>query len=175
MRIFSEKKFREVEPDFDDGGWVKECDGKPVVNGGVVGTPFVVFDKYLEDWTIEKEENVMFKKEDLKTGMLIERRNGKKALVLKDTDKGDLLNFKDSWDNLNSYNEDLTSKTYKKADIMKVHTTSNNLFFAPNYWHRFDKIVWQRTETKEMTVSELAAEAEQKHGCKIKVIYEVQK
>ena len=67
-----------------------------------------------------------FTKSDLKTGMGVVLRNGDKGHVLLGTDDGDVMRFlrKDSWDTLDSANEDLTWKGSSKFDIVEVYSTT---------------------------------------------------
>ena len=67
-----------------------------------------------------------FTKSDLKTGMGVVLRNGDKAHVLLDTLGGDVLRFleKDTWDTLESANEDLTWKGMDNFDIVEVYSTT---------------------------------------------------
>ena len=71
------------------------------------------------------KEKQSFTKSDLKTGMGVVLRNGDKAHVLLGTDYGDVMRFleKDTWDTLDSANEDLTWKGMDNFDIVEVYST----------------------------------------------------
>ena len=72
------------------------------------------------------KEKQSFTKSDLKTGMGVVLRNGDKAHVLLGTDDGDVMRFleKDTWDTLESANEDLTWKGMDNFDIVEVYSTT---------------------------------------------------
>ena len=119
------------------------------------------------------------KKKDLKVGYLVELRNGKRYLVMpvNGDDGVDLeLVTKDSVRPLDWYDDNLVctrtsfSCTYtkKEMDIMKVY----GLVDWPLYALRPDtndrKLLWERKETKKMTVAEI----ENILGYKIEVVSE---
>jgi len=60
------------------------------------------------------------KKSDLKSGMIVETRDGKRYLFT----SGVLLDF-DGYIMLINYNEDLKSKYYEAQDIVKVYKGNN--------------------------------------------------
>lgn len=86
-----------------------------------------------------------FCKSDLKTGMLIEKRNGAKMLVLKDTEQGDILISEAHWSDLSSdYNNDLTSRIDSKFDIVKVYSLTLQCKAMPKNWDEYDEIIFER-------------------------------
>ena len=105
------------------------------------------------------------KKEDLKSGMIVETRSGKLGMVLLDTAEGDIIgggtNITDNermWMPLNSLSDDLTYTTYpgrNDADIVKVYKPTLN-----NRYGSFDVdktlLVWERKETIELSFEEIA-------------------
>ena len=170
MRIFSLEKYKR-NGGFCYDGWAKYCDGQPVENGSIVGTPYEVPGENLEKWTIEKEENVMFKKEDILAGMVVELKDEGLCMVTYNSQNKLSLSGENMWFDFDGFNNQLKRNG---TEIKKIYGRTDNKY-AHKVSTKDRELLWQRTETKEMTVSELAAEAEQKHGCKIKVIYEVQK
>lgn len=108
------------------------------------------------------------KKSELKSGMLVFTREGKRALVLKDAPYGDCLvgngnetNGNQTWLPLNSYNEDLmySQANQNIVDIIEVWGYSNNMLGA-NLTTRDRELLWKREEVKkevELTLEEIAA------------------
>jgi len=102
------------------------------------------------------------KKSDFKTGMWIELRNSKKAMVLLNTDRGDIFSGIDTWGNLESYSEDLIykgiggcddSKFIYENSIVKVYNPSSN-----EHTYNFDKeyynhnCIWERKGVKSKLI-----------------------
>lgn len=130
-----------------------------------------------QDWYTFEEVNDMFTMNDLDTGMLVELRNRKHYLVLKnccckDSAKLMLIGV-DSVDAKNEkcYNDNLTHKYIKNYDIMRVckpycYPELSNIEYE---FTREDHIMYDRSkidERKRMTVEEI----EQKLGYKIAVV-----
>ncbi len=89
---------------------------------------------------------------DLKSGMVVECRNGERYLVLRDK----LLDSA-HWKNINNYTTEM--KKYVKSthsdDIMKVYdtigvTNLHNIFYDENLI-----LIWERQEVEEMTLAEV--------------------
>ena len=80
------------------------------------------------------------KKSDLKTGMVVELRSKKKYLVINDN-----MSNLDGWDRISNYEDDLTSKTFNKLDIIKVYETTGKTFRSMFYDENL-KIIWEREE-----------------------------
>lgn len=121
-----------------------------------------------------KEENEMnkeFTKGDLKTGMIVETREGVKYVVLRNACTfGDLIvNGKDLyWNELSNYNDELIEHNdYNELDIVKVYKPKH-----PYAIHTFEEdkleLIWEREEYKEMTVAEIEKEL----GYKVKIVKE---
>lgn len=105
-----------------------------------------------------------FTKADLKDGMVVEYRNGKRRLVLNNRLVG-----KDGYYELNMYTEDMKDKECSERDIMRVFkiviiTTLNRIFHIENL-----ELIWERTETKRMTTEEMRQKLEELTGKKIEV------
>lgn len=105
-----------------------------------------------------------FTKADLKDGMVVEYSNGKRRLVLNDH-----LIGKDGYYELNKYMQDMKDKASSERDIMRVFkigiiTTLDRIFHIENL-----ELIWERKETKRMTVEEMKAKLEELAGEKIEV------
>lgn len=113
-------------------------------------------------------------KADLKTGYLVTTRNGKQYVVYLGAEtsyfSGDCIvdgNKEANWLKLDNYNEDLTFKSGKHHDIMKVEKQYHPYdLLTINYCEKDRKLLWEREEVKEMTMSEI----EKLVGCKVKII-----
>lgn len=116
-------------------------------------------------------ELVYFTKADLKDGMVVEYRKGKRRLVFNGTFTGidGYLELSDFNDDL-MYTADLTLCDSRDYDIVKVY----DIKFVGKIPDIFDihnlELIWERPEEeyKEMTVEEI----EKALGCKIKVVGE---
>ncbi len=112
-------------------------------------------------YTLVKKGGDM-RKSDLKTGMWVELRNGNSHIVLLDTpNEGDVLGG-NGWNRFSSYSRDLTNRSYKTLDIVKVFEVHPTDAFSGED----KKLIWEREETKEMTVAEIS----KKLGFDVKVV-----
>jgi hypothetical protein len=123
----------------------------------------------------KNEERKMLKK-DLKTGMVVELRNGDKYLVMlnPETEGRELISFESGWmplskwfDNLIFYNSD------NDWDIVKVYSFGDYIcrLFDDNYdTESLLMLIWERNEESiEMTIPEI----EKKLGIKnLKIVKE---
>ncbi len=105
-----------------------------------------------------------FSKSDLKDGMVVEYRNGKRRLVLNNYMIG-----KDGYYTLDHYKENMKDKEFSDNDIMRVFTISSvttldRIFHIENL-----NLIWERKETKKMTVEEMQNKLEELTGEKIEV------
>lgn len=100
-------------------------------------------------------------KSELMTGMIITNRKGEKYMVFKNiavapsSSSGDVLVDlnKRSWDDLESYNEDMTCVHDSKFDIMKVEKCKYTAdLLHPN---RDTITVWERKKKKTYTYAQL--------------------
>lgn len=112
------------------------------------------------------EENKMeFSKKDLKSGMVVELRNGSKRLII-ECDEGLICVEISNADFVSQYNKDLTHSVHKHLDIQKVFdypTISINYMIGKN-----KKPIWERKAPKEMTIKEIEKEL----GYPIKIVKE---
>lgn len=130
----------------------------------------VKFDKrdgsyLIQDYQLRKvEENKMeFSKKDLKSGMVVELRDGSRFLTVEINGRLDLIG-KDTWDSLSLYNENLTDAD-RDFDIVKVYET------YPRPFGRMLKggiLIWERKEPKEMTIDDIEKEL----GYPVKIVKE---
>ena len=109
-------------------------------------------------------------KSELKTGMLVELRNGELCMVFVNstsiytektysaTDVMVAINRKYEWHKMESFNEDLTHcDPYYKNDIVKVMRVQHPYCFPNPKMEGYDKteIIWERKEKKRYTYAEL--------------------
>jgi len=116
----------------------------------------------------EEIEKKPFGKQGLKTGMLVQFRNGDVFMVI-----NDILVSDGDWVSLGCFNEDLNSNSFNYFDIMKVSKVLNGYLLMPKNWNkeRLNKnLLWEREETKKMTISEMKKKLEEKLGHKIEII-----
>lgn len=104
------------------------------------------------------------KKSDLKTGMLVENRGGRRGLVLLGTEKGDIIaawgNKKgnETWNLLDSFDDDLNLITSFGSDannvfsIVKVYSQASNMFAADNSVH--DRILLFEKHVNKVKLNE---------------------
>ena len=91
-------------------------------------------------------------KSDLKTGMLVQTRDGDIGLVIK---KLDVIIFKSDYMNISDYEEDLLITPHSDADILKV---SDQLFgddLIVEYWDEGainSSLLWERKEEPKETI-----------------------
>ena len=109
-----------------------------------------------------------FTKADLKDGMVIETRGKERYLVL-----GNRAIRNSGYNSLNGYGDDLTECKYhyKLYDIVRVFKVSNDcvhklddLFHDENL-----ELIWERKETKRMTIEEMRQKLEELTGEKIEI------
>lgn len=102
-----------------------------------------------------------FTKADLKSGMVVQFRNGARCLVV---DQCFISNrFHIPFDNVN---DTLDGRYTTAKDIMRVYEP---IYFLSDLSEASTcKILWERDEAKEITMSEVEA----KFGCKVKIVKE---
>lgn len=83
-----------------------------------------------------------FTKSDLKNRMVIENRRGEKRLVIDDLLIGDLF-----YGELDSYNNNLTSRVNPEFDIMKVY---KEIFILYNVRYA-SELIWERKDDAPRT------------------------
>lgn len=108
-----------------------------------------------------------FTKADLKDGMVVEQRDGNMYLVLagKAVRKG-------RCNHIDGYTDDLKWEGYTGGDIVKVYRITpeslgciEDVFIKNNL-----ELIWERTETKKMTIEEMRQKLEELTGEEIEVM-----
>lgn len=86
-------------------------------------------------------------KSDLKTGMILELRNGEKAMVLIGTEHGDIFSG-ENWGSLNNtFRDDLSSVYSKPGDVIKIYQPITNMYYLNKLFNLIDtKLIWERKE-----------------------------
>lgn len=112
----------------------------------------------------EKEMHEEFTRDDLKDGMMCERRNGIRMLWLEGAMRGYNV-----WCSGTQY--DLTGETNRDNDIVKVgypdfdryHVISDALS------GNFKEVIWERKEEKEISSDEAFRVLKEHYGCDVKI------
>lgn len=115
-----------------------------------------------------------FTKADLKDGMVVEYRNGRKRIVVGDILYGQINHGKLDWYDENLLYSGEEAQVFNNLDIMKVYETKhcrgfNTLFADDNL-----RLIWEReereeVEVKRMTVEEMRQKLEELTGEKIEI------
>lgn len=107
-----------------------------------------------------------FTKADLKDGMVVEQRNGNMYLVL----AGEAVR-KGGCNHIDGYTDDLKWEGYTGGDIVKVYRITpeslgciGDVFIKSNL-----ELIWERTESKKMTIEEMRQKLEELTGEEIEV------
>ena len=106
----------------------------------------------------EEVKDKTMKKSDLKVGMVVERRNGVKMLVMETPSVGRFLSNNDIWCPLTDYTETLEYRNLSKSfDIVKVYKGAK-YGFGFNYLIDFaEDVIWEREKPKtELTLEQIA-------------------
>jgi len=90
-------------------------------------------------------------KQELKTGMILEFNNGDKAMVLLNTNNGDIFSG-DTWSTLDSFNDNLefkkdTNFTY----VIKIYQPKNNIDYLQkgiNTSFLSCNLIWEKSNYK---------------------------
>ena len=106
--------------------------------------------------------------DELKTGMIVETRDGDSYIVMRDfIDDGDILaglscnnKILGTWTSLSNYNQDMTHSGVPCLDIVGVYASYPYSVDTPT------RLLWERKEYKEVTMQEI----EEKFGCKVKIV-----
>lgn len=142
-----------------------------------IGTSYLYDSEYeVSENEYSKEENAMTKS-DLRTGMVVEDRDGYIGIVLKSTatvdgikwflnDDGEKISM---WEELDDeYNEDLTgTENFNSGDIVKIYQPHNFDDYTTMKAYSEEYLIWEREqEVKEITMKDI----EEKFGCKVKIV-----
>jgi hypothetical protein len=112
------------------------------------------------------------KKSDLKTGMWVEFRDGRKAMVLLGTNDGDIVSSTETWFPINSnLDENLNSKLpfSNSVNVVKVYQpTSNRGYFNEKVIEM--ELIWEREpQPIEMTLEEACKKLRDTMGKPVKI------
>lgn len=107
-----------------------------------------------------------FTKADLRDGMVVEQRDGNMYLVLAEE-----VVRKCGYNEMNCYTDDLKCKGYTEGDIVKVYRiTPESLRHIEDVFIKSNlELIWERTESKKMTVEEMKQKLEELTGEEIEV------
>lgn len=145
----------------------EEYKNKTCYSGGGGYQSYDYFEKYrynILEWSdyMDKE----FTKADLRDGMVVEQRNGNMYLVL-----AGVAVRKNGRNRIGGYDDDLKWEGYKGGDIVKVYRITpeslgciEDVFIKSNL-----ELIWERTESKKMTVEEMKQKLEELTGEEIEV------
>ena len=116
------------------------------------------------EWSDYMQEE--FTKADLKDGMVVEQRDGDMYLVL-----AGMVVRKRGYNRIGDYDDDLKCAGYTGGDIVKVYRITpgslgciEDVFIKSNL-----ELIWERTESKKMTVEEMRKKLEELTGEQIEV------
>lgn len=105
-----------------------------------------------------------FTKADLKDGMVVEYRDLLRRVVI-----GNSLVGENGHNILDNYNDTLLSLRYSDNDIIKVYEIKQPYAFSAMMKDRNLRLIWNRFNTKCMTVEEMRKKLEELTGWKIEV------
>lgn len=106
-----------------------------------------------------------FKKEDLRDGMVVKHRNGDKRIVISEALIGE-----DGYADRNCFREDLTHRYFKDLDIVGVYAIQEYNNFADMLSDYNLELIWERAESKKMTVEEMRKKLEELTGEQIEIV-----
>ena len=106
-----------------------------------------------------------FTKADLKDGMVVKHRNGDKRMVISEALIGE-----DGYSDRNCFREDLTNRYFKDLDIVGVYAIQEYSNFADMLSDYNLELIWERKESKKMTVEEMRKKLEELTGEEIEVM-----
>lgn len=114
------------------------------------------------------------KKSDLKSGMVVEYRDGRRRLVIWMEEMKKLVFVgEDGWQGDESYNDDLTVQNYQELDIVKVYQAVQGYNFNKMLNVGQDELIWSREDdSKEITAEEAFRILEKHYGCRVKIMKE---
>ena len=106
----------------------------------------------------EEVKDKTMKKSDLKVGMVIERRNGSKMLVIETPSVGKFLSNYNSWCPFSDYAETLEYRgSNARFDIVKVYKGAKYGFSLNTLLECPGEVIWEREKPKtELTLEQIA-------------------
>ena len=103
------------------------------------------------------------KKSELKSGMVVENRRGKRGIVFLNSCNGDVIGGGEySWDEgtwgpLDNFDDDLKSFLGNVAyDIVKVYNPNSNRYFGQISGMSNSDLIWERVDIVELTMEDIA-------------------
>lgn len=91
------------------------------------------------------------------SGYVAEYRNGDKKIILLDTDYGDILTSRDrnTYANLNEYDEDFKYRGDHQYDVVKVYAPKNKFRNLSDDYDNDYTLVWSAPTVRSMTMAEI--------------------
>lgn len=130
-----------------------------------IGYPYI-FEEYNQcSWCDDELEFAPFTKADLKDGMVVEYRDGRRRMVL-----GDNLIGENGHAPLRDYNENLEEENYPEETIAKLYRSKAEYIHTVFQDYNLT-LIWERPEeepAKKMTVAEIEKEL----GYKVEIVSE---
>lgn len=119
------------------------------------------------------EEPKQFTKADLRTGMILEDRDGNKKIVLLNTAAGDIYRYISdgdrlisNWGDIKNYNDDLTfNGGCREFDTMKVYG-GNNIYIGMTN----QQLIWERKSKLHITTSIAIKELSELHKQDVEIV-----
>ena len=108
---------------------------------------------------------IEMKKSDLKNGMVVECRNGKKLMYLNAGRLDGAFINQTYYFNMNNYHDTLEHIFDEDYDIMKIYEADRAFKLKQSCWDRM-QLIWQREELREMTLTEIEKEL----GYSVKIV-----
>ena len=95
------------------------------------------------------------KKSDLKTGMIVELRDGQKGMILESVGEfGTLIQGRNGWASLSRYNNDLTVRCPSNSlDVIRVYRPNRISQIVQARWEA-QELVWEREEPRSTSIKE---------------------
>lgn len=95
------------------------------------------------------------KKSDLKTGMIVELRDGQKGMILESVGEfGTLIQGRNGWASLSRYNNDLTVRYPSNSlDIIRVYRPNRISQIVQARWEA-QELIWEREEPRSTPIKE---------------------
>lgn len=114
------------------------------------------------EWEIDENMNKEFTKTDLKSGMVVEYRNGERRVIVGETLVGEcyqnLLSYYSNDLKIMKSNElDATHDNLDNLDIVKVFKVQKGMYCMPQFLYQIpdSEVIWEREEPKKMTIEQI--------------------
>lgn len=103
-----------------------------------------------------KKEMKEFKKSDLKPGMVVEYDDGRRRIVLKDSNDNLFLASDNCICSLISFNNNLINERHSDLTINKIYEIDSICNIDCILEGEYLKLIWERPQTVELTLQEIA-------------------